>query len=191
MFVNGAQSADKSQWLYQNSFLNGFRQLIRNNGCVFAPNDYPRDQGQAHIAQPDVMCPTSSFNSLCSLVKMVYIIYLLLHIYHSMFPWLSREFCPVLIVWPSGHLSWWRHQMETSSALLALSAGNSSYTQRPVTWSFDVSFDLRLNKRLCKQSWGWWFQTPSRTVWRHHNFGLLRCSSSLSNHGKLIKIGCE
>ena len=27
---------------------------------------------------------------------------------------------------------------------------------------FDVLFDLRLNKRLSKQSWGWWFETPSR-----------------------------
>ena len=33
--------------------------------------------------------------------------------------------------------------------------------QRPVTRSFDVFFDLRLNKRLGKQSWGWWFETPS------------------------------
>ena len=47
--------------------------------------------------------------------------------------------------------------METFSALLALYAGNSSVTgefaaQRPVTQSFDVFFDLRLNKRLCKHS---------------------------------------
>ena len=35
-------------------------------------------------------------------------------------------------------------------------------TQRPVTRSFDVFFDLRLNKRLGKQSGGWWFETPSR-----------------------------
>ena len=27
--------------------------------------------------------------------------------------------------------------------------------QRLVTRSFDVFFDLRLNKRLSKQSWGW------------------------------------
>ena len=33
--------------------------------------------------------------------------------------------------------------------------------QMPVTWSFDVFFDLRLNKRLRKQWWGWWFETPS------------------------------
>ena len=31
--------------------------------------------------------------------------------------------------------------------------------------SFDVFFDLRLNKRLSKQSWGWWFETPSRALW--------------------------
>ena len=29
--------------------------------------------------------------------------------------------------------------------------------------------DLRLNKRLSKQSWGWWFETPSRSLWRHSN----------------------
>ena len=41
--------------------------------------------------------------------------------------------------------------------------------QRPVTQSFDVFFDLRLNKRLRKQSWGWWFETLSRPLWRHCN----------------------
>ena len=34
-------------------------------------------------------------------------------------------------------------------------------TQRPVTGSFDVFFDQRLNKRLSKQPWGWWLDTPS------------------------------
>ena len=70
--------------------------------------------------------------------------------------------------------SWWRHQMETFSALLALCAGNSPVTgefpaQRPVTRNFDVFFDLHLNKRLSKQSWGWWFETPSWSLWRHCN----------------------
>ena len=41
--------------------------------------------------------------------------------------------------------------------------------QRPVTQSFDVFFDLRLNKRLSKPSRRWWFSTPSRTLWRHCN----------------------
>ena len=45
------------------------------------------------------------------------------------------------------------NQMETFSALLFICAGNSPATnefpaQRPVTRSFDVFFDLRLNKRL-------------------------------------------
>ena len=57
-------------------------------------------------------------------------------------------------------LTWWRHQMETFSALLAICAGNSTVpgevpTQGPVTRSFDVFFDLRPNKRLSKQLWGW------------------------------------
>ena len=42
-------------------------------------------------------------------------------------------------------------------------------TQRPVTRSFDVFFDLRLNKRLSKHSWGWWFETLSWSLWRYHN----------------------
>ena len=69
---------------------------------------------------------------------------------------------------------WWRHQIETFSALLAICAGNSPVpvefpAQRPVTRSFDVFFDLRLNKRLSKQSWGWWFEALSRPLWRHRN----------------------
>ena len=37
--------------------------------------------------------------------------------------------------------------------------------QRPVTRSFNVFFEPRLNKRLSK-SWGWWFDTKSRLLWR-------------------------
>ena len=33
----------------------------------------------------------------------------------------------------------------------------------------DVFFDLRLNERLSKPSWGWWFDTLSRPLWRHCN----------------------
>ena len=42
-------------------------------------------------------------------------------------------------------------------------------TQRLVTRSFDVLFDLHPNKRLSKQGWGWWFETPSGPLWRHCN----------------------
>ena len=66
----------------------------------------------------------------------------------------------------SSILPWCRHQMETFSALLAICAGNSPVpsefsTQRPVTRSFDIFFDLRLNERLSKQWWDWWFETLS------------------------------
>ena len=37
----------------------------------------------------------------------------------------------------------------------------------PVTRSFDVFFDLCLNRQLSKQSWGWWLKTLSRPLWRH------------------------
>ena len=48
--------------------------------------------------------------------------------------------------------------MEPFSALLA---GNA-----PVTRSFNVFFNLRLNKWLSKLWYGWWFETPSRPFWR-------------------------
>ena len=62
--------------------------------------------------------------------------------------------------------------MKTFSALLAICAANLQVlgevpAQRPVTRSFDDFFDLRLNKRLSKQSWGWWFDMLSRPLWRH------------------------
>ena len=80
--------------------------------------------------------------------------------------------------------TWWRHQMRTFSALLAICAGNSPVsgefpTQRPVTRSIDIFFDLRLNKRLSKQSWGWWFETLSGPLWRH------------GNEGNLCDVNCE
>ena len=70
--------------------------------------------------------------------------------------------------------AWWRHQMETFSALLAICAENSPVpgefpAQRPATRSFDVFFDLRLNKWLSKQWWGWLFETLSHPLWRHRN----------------------
>ena len=42
-------------------------------------------------------------------------------------------------------------------------------TQRPVTRSFDVFFELRLNEWLSKQSWGWWLETLLFPLWRHCN----------------------
>ena len=74
--------------------------------------------------------------------------------------------------------------LEVISALLALCAGNSPVTgefpsQRPVTRSFDVFFDLRLNKRLSKQSRRWWFETQSYSLWRH---GKATSAASTAEH---------
>ena len=100
-------------------------------------------------------------------------------------------------------LPWWRHQMVTFSALLALCVGNSPVTgefpaQRPVTRNFEVFFDLRLNKRLSKQLWGWWFETPwPHSSWRHCN-GIGRWNSPSVNpstnqgrmtHARITKLG--
>ena len=73
-------------------------------------------------------------------------------------------------------LTWRRHQMETFSALLAICAGDSPVTgefpeQRLVMRSFDVFFDL--NKRLSKQEWSRWIETPLPPLWRH-------CSEKMS-----------
>ena len=60
---------------------------------------------------------------------------------------------------------WWRHQMKIFSALLAFCVGNSPVTgelpaQRPVTWSFDIFFDLRLNNG--------WVNNREASDLRHH-----------------------
>ena len=84
-----------------------------------------------------------------------------------MYPFIPMRIGRVRTTFP-----WWRHQMETFSALLVFCAGNSPVTgefpsQRPMTQSFGVFFDLCVNKRLRKQLWGWWFETPS--LWSYSN----------------------
>ena len=64
--------------------------------------------------------------------------------------------------------------METFSVLLALCVENSPVTsefssQRPVTRSFDIFFDLRLSAWLSKQSKRQWFETPSHLLLRQWN----------------------
>ena len=95
--------------------------------------------------------------------------------------WLYHQRCCCYYWWWCGNGdgggdadAWWRHQMETFSALLAICAGNSPVTgefptQRPMTRSFDVLLHLCLNTRFSNQSWGWWFETPSRSLLRHCN----------------------
>ena len=44
------------------------------------------------------------------------------------------------------------------------------------------SSDLRLNKRLSKQSWGWWFETPSCPLWRQRNVMYMSNARSLAGN---------
>ena len=57
----------------------------------------------------------------------------------------------------------------------------------PVTKAIDAElrcfFDLRLNKRLSKQSWDWCFVTPSRSFWRHCNACFQFLSSISGSYG--------
>ena len=79
--------------------------------------------------------------------------------------------------------------METFSALLAMCAGRNSpvrlkinlilsylilsYRWIPRTKASDAELWYFLwsvfNKRLSKQWWGWWFETPLRPLWHHRN----------------------
>ena len=102
--------------------------------------------------------------------------------------------------------SWWCHQMERFSSLLALYAGNSLVTgefpsPRPVTWSSDVFFDLCLNKWLSKQSWGRRFEMPSHSLWRHcnvttvlpksHQNDFIQCRMLYKYPGLIMKVFAE
>ena len=84
--------------------------------------------------------------------------------------------------------------MEIFSALLAICAGNSPVTdefpaQRPVMRSFDVFFDLHLNKRLSKQRWGWWFDTSSR----HYDVSVMNVMKKIKTLGSanVFAASCE
>ena len=63
----------------------------------------------------------------------------------------------------------WKHFRVTGSLCGKFTVPGDFPAQRPVTRSFDVFFDLRPNKRLNKQPWGWWFETPSWSLWRQCN----------------------
>ena len=79
----------------------------------------------------------------------------------------------------------WRHQMKTFPRYwpfvrdIHRSSVNCPHKGQ-VTRSFDVLFDLRLNKQLSKLWWGWWFETPTHPLWRRwiaHGFVLSTVAS--------------
>ena len=90
--------------------------------------------------------------------------------YIAIYPW------PIFVTRPGRP---WSYPMMTSSngkifrvtgPLCGEFTGPGEFpTQRPVTRSFDVFFDVRLIKRLSKHSRGWWFETLSHPLWRPRN----------------------
>ena len=75
------------------------------------------------------------------------------------------------LIWVHDGVIKWKHFPRYWSFVCV---GNSLVTgefpsQRPVTRSFNIFFDLTLNKRLSKQSIRPWFETPSGSLWRHCN----------------------
>ena len=89
--------------------------------------------------------------------------------------WFRQDGINSRALWPYECLiSWWRHQMENIFCITGhlcwefpgpwwIPGTKASDSE---LWYF---IDLRRNKLLSKQSWGWWFETPSRPLWRHRN----------------------
>ena len=71
--------------------------------------------------------------------------------------WFSNGYTPfsyLTVVWWKLKTWWWRYRMEAFPVFLTICAEKSPFTgelpaQRPVKWSFNVFFDLGLDKRLC------------------------------------------
>ena len=75
----------------------------------------------------------------------------------------------VVCCWHHDDVIKWKHLGVTGPLCREFTGPGEFPTQRPVTLSFDVFFDLRLNKWLSKQPRGWWFGTPSWSLWRQCN----------------------
>ena len=82
--------------------------------------------------------------------------------------WIQQKKCikPGWYVPSLSMYRWWRHQMKAFPRNWPFVIGGFP-SQRPVTRSFSIVFDLRLNKRLSKLSGCRRFETPSRSVWHH------------------------
>ena len=120
----------------------------------------------------------------------------IMHMAYSLLPLVVIRYGPILPIFPFGNhkvspvskkRSWWMslNTPHKSNDMMTSSNGNIfrvtghlcgkftgprwiSHTKASDAelWCF---FDLRLNKRLSKQPWGWWFETPAWSLWRHRN----------------------
>ena len=101
-------------------------------------------------------------------------------------------YCTIRHIWVLGTLQPTRpmacHHPIPSGNMMTSSNGNIFRVTGPLIkspvnsphkcqWRGALMFSLicALNKRLSKQSWGWWFETPSRPLWRHCNESQFVC----------------
>ena len=126
------------------------------------------------------------------------------HVHHTISFWTRESFIKahkrfILLAKPllKGNFARYRprlrHQMETFSVLLALCEWNPPVTgvfpsQRPVTRSFDDFVDLRLNKRLSKESIRRWFETTSCSLLRHCNVSVKSYSQNARNADRFLRL---
>ena len=74
-----------------------------------------------------------------------------------------------LLPWRSGRKIRWSYSVSDNRHHLCQPVTGEFPSQRPVTRSFDVFFDMPLNKRLSKQSRRRWFETLLSPLWRNRN----------------------
>ena len=94
----------------------------------------------------------------------------------------SNVFCGIHLRSIHHEVIKWKHFLRYWPFVRGIHRSRWFPAKRPVTQSFDVFFDLCLNKWLSKQPWGWWFETPSWSLRRHGNVHKM-CSRYQSKMG--------
>ena len=150
-------SKDKPEWKVQYSL----SQIIRHHSFKKKVDDNKQDRGW-HVAtcwdatKDDLTTAICAMTNQCGLMQL----------------WTRGIAHPNRLAMQLQCKSWWRHQMETFSVLLALCVGihrspvNSPHKGQ---WRGALMFSLICNRCLNKQPCGWWFATPSGSLWRHCN----------------------
>ena len=114
---------------------------------------------------------------------------------YTMSPGMEQQRRCILIWWKQKRIKelwmsaveplWWHVNISSGNCLVP--PGNKPWKHFPRYWPFvrgihrsplnsphkgqwgGAFFNLCLNKRLSKQSWGWWFETLLCPLWRHCN----------------------
>ena len=96
---------------------------------------------------------------------------------NDFYSWVNKSCVDKFVQWynngSNGHLFYVGVDLMMRRSMLPIHDDVIKWKHFPRYWpfvrGFDVFFDLRPDKRLSKQSRGWWFETPSHSLWRHRN----------------------